>query len=521
MSRWMPGVHGIVCVCAAAFVAACVVRPAGPRDAIVVGMSSGPNSLDPRFGLDDPSQKLHQLMFDGLLTIGDDLRATTEGGLAEKLDNPDATTYVATLRRGVRFHDGHELTATDVLHTFHTILDPQTGSPHRGAYRGLRVVEARDRYTVVFRLDEPFSSFPINLVIPQIVPAGAGPDFPDRPIGTGPYRFVRHVVDDRIELVRFDDYWQGPARNEGLVLRVVPDEVMRGLELRKGTMDVVVNDVSPDILHQLRRDQRLQTSTAPGVDYQYIGLNLRDPVLRDARVRQALAHAIDRQGIVEHLRRGLATAASGLIPPIAWAHEPGVMSYDYDPARARSLLDEAGYPDADGPGPLTRLRLTLKTSNLEFNRLQASVVQQDLARIGVALDVRMYEFATLFADVVAGNFQLYFLQWAGGSLADPDILRRVFHSSQRPPTGFNRGHYRNPDVDALLDEAATTLDDGRRQQAFARAQRILSADLPYISLWHKTNFAIAQRSLTGVRLSPIADFHFLRHVARTSPVAAR
>jgi peptide/nickel transport system substrate-binding protein len=515
----MPGVLGIVCV--SAFTAACVARRADPGDAIVVGISNGPNSLDPRFGLDDASQKLHQLMFDGLLMIGDDLRVTTDGALAERLDNPDPTIYVVTLRRGVRFHDGHELTAADVLHTFRTILDPESGSPHRGAYRGLRTVEARDRYTVVFTLDEPFSSFPINLVIPQIVAAGAGPDFRQRPIGTGPYRFIRHVPDDRIELVRFDDYWQGPARNQTLVLRVVPDEVMRGLELRKGTMDVVVNDVSPDILHQLRHDQRLQTSTAPGVDYQYIGLNLRDPVLRDLRVRQALAHAIDRQAIVAHLRRGLATAANGLVPPIAWAHEPGVVSYDYDPARARSLLDEAGYPDADGPGPRTRLRLTLKTSNLEFNRLQASVVQQDFARIGVALDVRMYEFATLFADVVAGNFQLYFLQWAGGALADPDILRRVFHSSQTPPSGFNRGHYRNPELDALLDEAATSLDEGRRRQAFAHAQRILSADLPYVSLWHKTNFAIAQRSLSGVRLSPIADFHFLRHVSRADTVAAR
>jgi peptide/nickel transport system substrate-binding protein len=519
MSRWMPGVLGIVCV--SAFTAACVARRADPRDAIAVGISSGPNSLDPRFGLDDPSQKLHQLMFDGLLMIGDDLRATTDGGLAERLDNPNPTTYVVTLRRGVRFHDGHELTAADVVHTFRTILDPESGSPHRGAYRGLTAVDARDRYTVEFTLGEPFSSFPINLVIPQIVADGAGPDFRERPIGTGPYRLVRHVADDRIELARFDDYWQGPARNEAVVLRVVPDEVMRGLELRKGTMDVVVNDVSPDILHQLRRDQRLQTATAPGVDYQYIGLNLRDPVLRDLRVRQALAHAIDRQAIVAHLRRGLATAADGLVPPLAWAHEPDLRSYDYDPARARALLDEAGYPDADGPGPQTRLRLTLKTSNLEFNRLQASVVQQDLARIGVALDVRMYEFATLFADVIAGNFQLYFLQWAGGALADPDILRRVFHSSQTPPTGFNRGHYRNPEVDALLDEAATSLEEGRQRQAFARAQRILSADLPYISLWHKTNFAIAQRSLSGVRLSPIADFHFLRHVARPGTVAAR
>ncbi len=161
----------------------------------------------------------------------------------------------------------------------------------------------------------------------------------------------------------------------------------------------------------------------------------------------------------------------------------------------------------------------MKTSNIEFNRLQAAVVQQDLARVGVALDVRTYEFATLFADVVAGNFQLYFLQWSGGALADPDILRRAFHSSQAPPMGFNRGRFSNAEVDALLDEAATSLDPIRRQAAFAQVQRVLAREVPYISLWHKTNFAIAQRDLVGLRLSPIADFHFLQHVARAGTPA--
>ena len=503
----------------AALTCACVNRPIANPNVIVVAVTSGPNSLDPRYGLDDSSQKIHQLIFDGLLRIDDGLRFTTEGALAENLSQPDPTTYVIALRKGVQFHDGHELTAADVVHTFRTILDPASRSPHRGAFRGLQSVDARDRYTIVFTLSEPFSSFPINLVIPQIVPAGAGPDQANHPIGTGPYRFVRQTPDDFIELSRFDGYWAGDPANEGVVLRIVPDEVMRGLELRKGTIDLVINDVSPDILHELRGENQLQTTTAPGVDYQYIGLNLSDPALSDVRVRRALTHAIDRQAIVDYLRRGLATPADGLIPPIAWAHEPALASYVFDPARARQLLDEAGYLDPDGDGPAPRLRFTLKTSNIEFNRLQAAVVQQDLARVGVALDVRTYEFATLFADVVAGNFQLYFLQWSGGALADPDILRRAFHSSQAPPMGFNRGRFSNAEVDALLDEAATSLDPIRRQAAFAQVQRVLAREVPYISLWHKTNFAIAQRDLVGLRLSPIADFHFLQHVARAGTPA--
>src|SRR6185436_3042697 len=157
---------------------------------------------------------------------------------AERLDNPEPTTYIATLRRGVRFHDGHELTSADVAYTFNSFIDPQFVSTRKVAFRALAKVEARDRYTVVFTLKEPFLSFPYALVIP-VVPDGAGPDFRDHPVGTGPYKFVSYAVDDRVELAPFDDYFGGKPPNEGMILRILPDELMRGLELQKGTVDVV------------------------------------------------------------------------------------------------------------------------------------------------------------------------------------------------------------------------------------------------------------------------------------------
>jgi peptide/nickel transport system substrate-binding protein len=298
-------------------------------------------------------------------------------------------------------------------------------------------------------------------------------------------------------------------------MKIVPDEVMRGLELRKGTVDLVINDVSADIVDQLRREPRLQTIEAPGVDYQYVGVNVADPILGSVQVRQALACAVDKNAIVQYLRRGLAVPAEGMLPQLSWAAADHLFTLPHDAARARTLLDEAGYPDPDGDGPLPRFRLTMKVSNIELNRLQSTVIQQDFERVGVALDVRTYEFATLYADVVAGNFQLYTLQWTGGALADPDILRRVFHSSQTPPAGFNRGHYSNPRVDALLDEAGATADQQRRRELYGEVQRIVSREVPYISLWHKRNVAVAQRTLTGIHLSPLADFLFLKNVARS------
>ena len=495
----------------------CLQRPLDHPNVIVVAITSGPNNLDPRVGTDDVSQKIHQLIFNDLMELGNDLRAGP--GLAARLDNPNPTTFVATLRRGVTFHDGHELTSTDVVHTFRSFLDPEFISTRKVAFRGLAAVEARDSYTVVFTLKEPFPSFPTALVIP-IVPAGAGADFRNHPVGTGPYRFVRYAVDDRVELAPFADHFAGAPPNGGLVLRVVPDEIMRGLELEKGTVDLVINDIGPDIVHQLATSDHLTVTTSPGTDYQYVGLNLRDPALRDARVRQALAYAIDRQAIVDHLRRGLATPAVGLLPAISWAFEPNQRTFDHDPGRARALLDEAGYPDPDGDGPKPRLRLTLKVSNLEFNRLQSTVIQHDLQAVGVALDVRTYEFATLYADVVAGNFQMYTLQWVGGAMADPDILRQVFHSAQTPPRGFNRGFFADARVDALLDAASVETDPARRIGLYREVQRVLADQVPYISLWTKTNFTVAQRSITGVHLSPFADFFFLKDVGRLPQSAA-
>lgn len=491
----------------------CLHRPVANPNILVVGVTSGPNNLDPRIGTDDVSGKTAQLVFNNLMTLDDHLRVSPD--LADRLDNPDPTTYVVTLKRGVKFHDGHELTSADVVYTFRSLLDPSFVSPRKGAFRMVKSVDARDRYTVVFTLKEPFGSFPVNLVIP-IVPEGAGPTFRTHPIGTGPYRFVGYAVDDRIELARFDDYFGGRPANDGVVLKVVPDDIMRGLELRKGTMDIVVNDIAPDIVYQLQQDVKLQVVRSPGTDYQYIGLNMRDPILKDVRVRHAIGYAIDRQAIVDHLRRGLAAPAVGILPPMSWAFAPDVFTFSYDPAKARSLLDEAGYPDPDGDGPASRLHLVLKVSNIEFNRLQSAVIQQNLRAVGIDLEVRTYEFATLYTDVLNGNFEMFTLQWVGGAVADPDILRRVFHSGQVPPVGFNRGYYRNPDVDRLLDEAASTTDLERRRALYDKVQKIVAADAPYISLWYKTNAAVARRDLAGFNILPTADFTFLKDVSRTA-----
>ena len=490
-------------------VVACAPSPPTNADVITVALANAPANLDPRVGSDEASQRVHQLLYSSLLRVADDLRVVPE--LAERIERPDPRTYVIRLRAGVRFHDGRALTAADVVYTFKSFLDPSFVSPRKGAYRLVQTVEAIDPLTVRFVLKEPFGSFDVNLVM-GIVPAGSGVSLARQPIGTGPYRLVSFVADDRVVLAPFADSFEGAPKNGGLVLKVVPDDTMRGLELRKGSVDLIVNDVSPDIVHQLRAEGRLRLETTPGTDYAYVGLNLRNPALRDRRVRLALGFAIDRRAIVDHLRRGLAAPAVGLVPPTSWAFEPAAFSFTHDPARARRLLDEAGYPDPDGDGPRPRLRLSLKTSTSEIYRVQAAVIQHDLGQVGIDVDVRSYEFATLYADVLRGHFQMFTLQWVG--VSDPDMLRRVFHSKQMPPAGFNRGFYENADVDRAIDAATVATDDTARKALYAEAQRLIAEDAPYISLWTKTNVAVFQRELHGVRLSPMASFSFLKDVYR-------
>jgi peptide/nickel transport system substrate-binding protein len=488
-------------------------RPEG--NAIVVGMTNSALNLDPRVGSDEASQKAHQLIFSSLVRIAKDLRIVPE--LAESLEQPDPVTYRARLRRGVRFHNGRELTSADVVYTFRSFLDPNFRG-RSGAYRLLASVDAPDRYTVEFKLKEPFGSFPINLVM-GIVQDGSGDANARAPIGTGPYTLAQFAADDRMVLAPFPGYFGGRPKNDGLVLKVIPDDTMRGLELRKGSVDLIVNDLAPDIVWHLRDEGRLQVTTSPGSDYAYVGLNLRHPILARAEVRRAIGFAIDRDAIVNYLRRGFATTAVGIVPPMSWAYEADVFQLRYDPPQARRLLDAAGFPDPDGDGPATRFALSLKTSTSEVYRVQAAAIQHDLARVGIGLDVRTSEFLTLLADIVRGNFEMYTAQFVG--VTDPDMLRRVFHSRQTPPAGFNRVFYRNDDVDRFIDAAASAIDDGERRILYGRAQKQIAQDLPYISLWYKTNVAVFQADIHGVSLSPIADFTFLKDVYRDGSPARR
>src|SRR5581483_9070446 len=292
---------------------------------------------------------------------------------------------------------------------------------------------------------------------------GSGDEITLRPVGSGPFKFVSAETDREVIVERNDQYWGGRAKLARVRFAVVPDETTQALELRKGSGDVAINSLTPDTVVTLAKDRNLQVMTGPGTRLAYLGFNLRDPILKDVRVRQAIAYALDRRPMIQHLWRGEAEPAKSVLPTQSWAYDGNVISYDHDPAKAKQLLDAAGYQT--GPDGV-RFHITMKTSTDANTRLMVAVMQQQLREVGIALDIRSFEFATFFSDVQHGAFQMYGLRWIGGN-EDPDIFEYAFHSSKFPPNGANRDYYSNPRIDALIDRARREIDPRVRKPLYA------------------------------------------------------
>jgi peptide/nickel transport system substrate-binding protein len=489
---------------------AALVALAGCRSAqrdpgtVVFLIESSPANLDPRVGTDAQSQRIDALLFDGLVAHDASFQFTP--ALAERWEQPNPLTLVFHLRSGVRFHDGRPLTARDVAWTIDSMRSGVVISPKAAAYAALDTVEAADERTVVLHLKRADNFLLANLSTGAIgiVPQGSGRDFWQHPVGTGPFRFVSQQIDQDVVIERNSLSWAVVPNIGRVRFAVVPDAITESLELEKGSGDVAVNSLPMDSLQVLARRPNLQLEETGGTEIQYLGFNLLDPLLRDARVRQAIACAIDRELIIHTLLRGHAQPASSLLPPSHWAFSGDVARYDYDPARAARLLDEAGHPRAGGG---VRFHLTMKTSNAEDARLLAAVLQQQLGAVGIALDLRSYEYATFYSDVTRGAFQMVSLRWVG--IEQPDIFSYAFSTVNFSPKGANRGHYSNPRLDALLDDAGASQDTARRRADYVEAQQILARDLPAINLWYRDTVVVHNRRLTHVLPAPSGSYTFL------------
>ncbi len=473
-----------------------------------MALESAPATLDPRLATDAVSVHLSGLLFNGLTRL--DEQAEPVADLAARWEVASGTDYRFVLRRGVQFHDGRELEAEDVAFTLRSIQDPALGSPLRGALDAVESIQVLDRYTLRLRLKKPYAPLLAALavgIVPRAAGNGKGESAGGVPVGTGPFRLARFVPREEVVVRAFPQHFAGPPRLTSLRFRVIPDATTRLLELRKGTVDLLPGGLPPELLPAVRGLPHVQVLTGPSSNTTYLAFNIRDPILRDRRVRAALAHALDRPGLVAHLMRGLAEPATGLLPPRHWAYRGDVMRHVYDPPRAKALLDAAGYPA--GPDGV-RFPLTFKATTGELSRALGEVLQEQLGRVGIPVRIVSHEWGTFFADIRSGNFQVTSLTWVG--IADPDYFHYIFHSGSVPPHGANRGAYRNPEVDRLLDEARATAEREKRRVLYGTVQEILAEDLPYIFLWHEVRFAALKAGLRDFRLLPAGDFAALRQV---------
>lgn len=474
-----------------------------------VGIEAMPSNLDPRYAADAHSVRIVPLIYNGLMARKPD--GGVEPDLARSWENPDPLTHILQLKEKVLFHDGTALTSRDVAATYRFMMDPANGSPHSGTLKAVAAIETPSDHTIIFRLAEPYVSFPYALTLGILPSAHAsskksGEGLP----GTGPFRLESVKPGEELVLTPFEKCFSGAPFLSRIKFRILPNMTTRLLEIKTGGVDLLQNAVPPYSVKFLEREKGLKVMRSPGSSYQYLGFNMKDPALSNPLVRRAISHGVDKKSLIDFVMQGQARPATGIFTPEHKSFAPEAPTPAYDPEQAKKLLDEAGYPDPDGEGPLPRLSLSYKTSTDKTALEVANVIADQLTRVGIKVDVRGYEWGTFFGDVKKGDFQLMSLRWVG--LTDPDVFHYLFHSSSIPPSGANRGRYINPRVDALIEESRREPDEQKRNAIYRKIQETVSADGVYVSLYWLDNINVLREGFTGFTPLPGGEYTSLAKV---------
>lgn len=460
------------------------------------------SGADPRYAVSNYDSKLSKLVHAGLTAV-DTPTLEPRLDLAASVTTVDPRTWEIVLRPDARFSDGSPVLAADVVYTYSSMLAEGSDSLfHKGFAERFSSVEATAERTVRFHLKEPLATFRSDIDFGIISRAGKG---------AGPY-VVRELNTSHVVLDVNPYYAGAKPKVPHVEIKFVRDASARLLMLVGGSADLIQNGVRLDLIDDVRDRPRVQIAAAPSVLLTYLLLNNADPLLRDARVRQAIALAIDRPAIIDAKFGGRAVLATGLLPPGHWAYNGEVTHWNHDVARAKRLLDEAGLRDPDGDGPQPRAHLVYKTSSDAFRVTVARVIAAQLADIGLDVEVRSFEFATFFADVKKGSYQLASMQTS--EISEPDYYFMYFHSSRIPdaknPDGGNRWRYVNADVDQWTEAGRHELDRDKRKAIYAKVQAQVAADVPIVPLWHEDNVVLSNVDVQGYTITPNARLIGLR-----------
>lgn len=459
-------------------------------------------NLDPRYTTDATSARINRLIFARLVDF--DEAAQPRPALA-RWEMLSSTHYRFHLRSEQRdFHDGGRLTSRDVKATYDFILDPANASPHRATLELIERIDVVDDDTLEVTLNRPDPLLPAYMVI-GILPerlARAPQQTEFDPIGSGPLVYLGRPEPGVTRLKR---------RADGQVIEIVrvPDATVRVLKLLRGEVDLLQNDLPAELITYLAQHPDIQVRRATGNNFAYLGFNLEDGATGRLAVRQAVAHALDREAIIKYVLDESARPAGALLPPEHWAGHPDLKGVSHDLQRARQLLAEAGY------GKERPLQLTYKTSNDAVRIRLATVVQNQLAKAGIQVALQTYDWGTFYGDIKAGRFQLYSLAWVG--VKTPDIFRYVFHSESLPPDGANRGRFRDATADTLIEAAEQVPDRADQIILYQALQERLLAQLPLVPLWYEDQVYAARADIDGYALTADGNYDGLISVQRHAP----
>jgi len=481
-----------------AFVLICLVffsaSTLANNDTLVISSLGEAPGLDPRMETDVYSFERVNVIMEPLVVFNFDMEL--EPRLANSWAfSDDNMTITFNLRDDVIWHDGEPFTAQDVKYTYRWILDPDSQAPNRGLYTDIERMEIEDDYTIHFHLTQSNVFLINNIARMNIVPEHAGErsDFRVNPIGTGPYSFSNWVRDERMELVAFDDYWGGQPIIPNVVFRPIPENSTRLLAFEAGEVDVFRGGIVSQEIPRLEENPDFILHRTHDVGYNYMGMNTLVEPLDNVTFRRALAHLINREGIVERIYNGVGYPGVSPVPAALPWYNDDVRRYDYDLERSRELLEEAGYPD----GGDVSLRLFVWEAP-DMVRI-AEIIQFEASRVGVSIVVNVEEWGAFLSRITGSDdYDLYLLGWSGQ--LDPDrAMFRQFHTDG----SFNDVNISNERLDYLLEKGLTVPPDSQESiDIYREAQEIVLDLCVYAFINYREELALSHSYIDGMQAHP-------------------
>ena len=464
---------------------------AAAKDTLVVAVPESPTYLDPQIQASIGTYRVTTQIFDRLVELDTDMNLVPS--LAESWDIVDGTTTVFHLRQGVKFHDGTTLTAADVKYSLERCI---ASSGVNYNYLIIKEINIVDDYTV-----EIITAEPCNVLLQRLTldaasivskaAAESSADFNANPVGCGPFQFKSWELGGDVTLTAFEDYWGGASPIKTLIFRTIPESISRTVALETGEVTIAYDLAATDFA-TVEGNDALKLITTPSTTVWYLGCNVKDPILANLKVRQAIAHAINKQDFITIVFNGNAqVAANTMLSPYLTGYDPDVASYDYSVDTAKTLLAEAGYPDG--------FSCTLYVQDAQVYKDASVALQGALSEIGISAEIKSMDAATFTSATSDGEHQLFFMSKTS---IDPDSMLRALYSEDSLGKSGNRTFYTNPQVDEMLDEALSTTDTAHAIDLYKQIQAIVAADIPLCPLAIEYLNAGMQADVEGFALYP-------------------